>query len=143
MAIKSIRFEGANAFMKKLIALMLVLALVAALAACTQVTRISVEDPAKIMIEKEGGGVAVTLTEQKTVSRITDVVCQIPLQAAEATEDVWTYRITWLDADGKTITTVTLAGSQIRWEGQSYNLGIGVDLSVVTDVLETIPGIKK
>ena len=143
MAIKSIRFEGANAFMKKIIALMLVLALVAALAACTQVTRISVENPAKIMIEKEGGGVAVTLTEQKTVSRITDVVCQIPLQAAEATEDAWTYRITWLDADGKTITTVTLAGSQIRWEGQSYNLGVGVDLSVVTDVLETIPGIKK
>ena len=143
MAIKSIRFEGANAFMKKLIALMLVLALVGTLAACTQVTRISVENPAKIMIEKEGGGVAVTLTEQKTVSRITDVVCQIPLQAAEATEDAWTYRITWLDADGKTITTVTLAGSQIRWEGQSYNLGVGVDLSVVTDVLETIPGIKK
>ena len=143
MAIKSIRFEGANAFMKKLIALMLVLALVAALAACTHVTPISVENPAKIMIEKEGGGVAVTLTEQKTVSRITDVVCQIPLQAAEPTEDAWTYRITWLDADGKTITTVTLAGSQIRWEGQSYNLGVGVDLSVVTDVLETIPGIKK
>ena len=143
MAIKSIRFEGANAFMKKILALMLVLALVAALAACTRVTRISVENPAKIMIEKEGGGVAITLTEQKTVSRITDVVCQIPLQAAEATEDAWTYRITWLDANGKTITTVTLAGSQIRWEGQSYNLGVGVDLSVVTDVLETIPGIKK
>ena len=143
MAIKSIRFEGANAFMKKIIALMLVLALVGIMAACTHVTRISVENPAKIMIEKEGGGVAVTLTEQKTVSRITDVVCQIPLQAAEATEDAWTYRITWLDADGKTITTVTLAGSQIRWEGQSYNLGVGVDLSVVTDVLETIPGIKK
>ena len=68
---------------------------------------------------------------------------QVTLQAAEATEDVWTYRITWLDADGKTITTVTLAGSQIRWEGQSYNLGIGVDLSVVTDVLETIPGVNK
>ena len=143
MAIKSIRFEGANAFMKKILALMLVLALVAALAACTQVTRISVENPAKIMVEKEGGSVAITLTDEKTVTRLTDVVCQIPLQAAEATEDVWTYRITWLDADGKTITTVTLAGSQIRWEGSSYNLGIGVDLSVVTDVLETIPGIKK
>ena len=143
MAIKSIRFEGANAFMKKILALMLVLSLVAALAACTDVTRISVEKPAKIMVEKEGGSVAVTLTDEKTVTRLTDVVCQIPLQAAEATEDVWTYRITWLDADGKTITTVTLAGSQIRWEGQSYNLGVGVDLSVVTDVLETIPGIKK
>lgn len=143
MAIKSIRFEGANAFMKKILALMLVLALVAALPACTQVTRISVENPAKIMVEKEGGSVAITLTDEKTVTRLTDVICQIPLQAAEATEDVWTYRITWLDADGKTITSVTLAGSQIRWEGQSYNLGIGVDLSVVTDVLETIPGIKK
>lgn len=143
MAIKSIRFEGANAFMKKILALMLVLALVAALAACTQVTRISVENPAKIMVEKEGGSVAITLTDEKTVTRLTDVICQIPLQAAEATEDVWTYRITWLDENGKTITTVTLAGSQIRWEGQSYNLGIGVDLSVVTDVLETIPGIKK
>ena len=125
MAIKSIRFEGANAFMKKILALMLVLALVAALAACTQVTRISVENPAKIMVEKEGGSVAITLTDEKTVTRLTDVICQIPLQAAEATDDVWTYRITWLDADGKTITTVTLAGSQIRWEGQSYNLGIG------------------
>ena len=143
MAIKSIRFEGANAFMKKIIALMLVLALMAALAACTQVTRISVENPAEIKLEKVGGGVAVTLTENKTVSRITDVICQIPLQVAEATEDAWTYRITWLDADGKTITTVTLAGSQIRWEGNSYNLGVGVDLSVVTDVLETIPGLNK
>ena len=129
--------------MKKIIALMLVLALVAALAACTQVTRISVENPAEIKLEKAGGGVAVTLTENKTVSRITDVICQIPLQAAEATEDAWTYRITWLDADGQTITTVTLAGSQIRWEGNSYNLGVGVDLSVVTDVLETIPGLNK
>ncbi len=135
--------EGAKAFMKKMLALVLVLVLVGSLAACTQVTRISVENPAKIMIEKEGGAMAVTLTEAKTVSRITDVVCQIPLQSAEATEDIWTYRITWLDADGKTITTVTLAGSQIRWEGQSYNLGVGVDLSVVTDVLETIPGLKK
>ena len=143
MAIKSIRFEGANAFMKKLIALMLVLALVGIMAACTHVTRISVENPAEIKLERAGGGVAVTLTEQKTVSRITDVVCQIPLQAAESTEDAWTYRITWLDADGKTITTVTLAGSQIRWEGNSYNLGVGVDLSVVTDVLETIPGLNK
>ena len=143
MAIKSIRFEGANAFMKKIIALMPVLALVGIMAACTHVTRISVENPAKIMVEKEGGSVAITLTDEKTVNRLTDVVCQIPLQAAEANEDAWTYRITWLDADGKTITTVTLAGSQIRWEGISDNLGIGVDLSVVTDVLETIPGIKK
>ena len=63
--------------MKKILALMLVLALVAALAACTQVTRISVENPAKIMIEKEGGGVAVTLTDAKTVKRITDLVCQL------------------------------------------------------------------
>ena len=129
--------------MKKILALVLVLCLFGALAACTQVTRISVENPAEIKLEKAGGGVAVTLTENKTVSRITDVICQIPLQAAEATEDAWTYRITWLDADGQTITTVTLAGSQIRWEGNSYNLGVGVDLSVVTDVLETIPGLNK
>lgn len=129
--------------MKKILALVLVLSMFAALAACTQVTRISVENPAEIKLEKAGGGMAVTLTENKTVSRITDVICQIPLQAAEATEDAWTYRITWLDADGKTITTVTLAGSQIRWEGNSYNLGVGVDLSVVTDVLETIPGLNK
>ena len=66
MAIKSHKIKGANAFMKKILALMLVLALVAALAACTQVTRISVENPAKIMVEKEGGGVAVTLTDAKT-----------------------------------------------------------------------------
>ena len=129
--------------MKKILALILVLTLFGALAACTQVTRISVENPAEIKLEKAGGGVAVTLTEKKTVDRLTDVVCQIPLQAAENSGADWTYRITWLDADGKTITTVTLAGSQIRWEGQSYNLGVGVDLSVVTDVLETIPGIKK
>ena len=129
--------------MKKLIALLLVLALVGTLAACAEVTRISVENPAKIMVEKEGGTVAITLTDGKTVDRITDVICQIPLQAAEATEDVWTYRITWLDADGKTITTVTLAGSRIRWEGQTYKLSVGVDLSVVTDVLETVPGLNK
>ena len=84
--------------MKKILALVLVLSMFAALAACTQVTRISVENPAEIKLEKAGGGVAVTLTENKTVSRITDVICQIPLQVAEATEDAWTYRITWLDA---------------------------------------------
>ena len=129
--------------MKKILALALVLCLFGALAACSEVTRISIENPAEIKLEKAGGGVAVTLTDAKTVSRITDVVCQIPLQAAEATEDAWTYRITWLDDSGKTITQVTLAGSQIRWEGQSYNLGVGVDLSVITDVLETIPGLNK
>lgn len=129
--------------MKKILALMFVLALFGALAACTHVTRISVENPAKIMVEKEGGSVAITLTDGKTVDRITDVICQIPLQTTEATEDVWTYRITWLDADGKTITTVTLAGSRIRWEGQTYKLSVGVDLSVVTDVLETVPGLNK
>ena len=129
--------------MKKLLALVLVLSLFAALAACTQVTRISIENPAEIKLEKADGGVAITLTDAKTVTRITDVVCQIPLQAAEATEDAWTYRITWLDENGKTITRITLSGSQITWEGQSYNLGVGVDLSVVTDVLETIPGLSK
>lgn len=129
--------------MKKLLALVLVLSLFAALAACTQVTRISIEDPAEIKLEKAGGGVAVTLTEKKTVDRLTDVVCQIPLQAAENSGADWTYRITWLDEDGKTITQITLAGAQIRWEGSSYNLGVGVDLSVVTDVLETIPGLNK
>ena len=129
--------------MKKLLALVLVLSLFAALAACTQVTRISIENPAEIKLEKAGGGVAVTLTEKKTVDRLTDVVCQIPLQAAENSGADWTYRITWLDEDGKTITQITLAGAQIRWEGGSYNLGVGVDLSVVTDVLETIPGLNK
>ena len=129
--------------MKKIIALALVLSLFAALAACTQVTRISIDSPAEIKLEKAGGGVAITLTEAKTVKRVTDVICQLPLQAAEATEDAWTYRITWLDENGKEITQVTLAGAQIRWEGQSYNLSVGVDLSVVTDVLETIPGLNK
>lgn len=129
--------------MKKILALFLALSMLAALAACTQVTRITIDNPAQIKLEKAGGGVAVTLTEAKTVSRITDVICQIPLQAAENSGADWTYRITWLDADGKTITTVTLAGAQIRWEGSSYNLGVGVDLSVVTDVLETIPGVNQ
>ncbi len=129
--------------MKKLLALVLVLSLFAALAACTQVTRISIEDPAEIKLEKAGGGVAITLTDAKTVNRITDLICQIPLQAAENSGADWTYRITWLDENGETITQITLAGAQIRWEGSSYNLGVGVDLSVVTDVLETIPGLNK
>ena len=143
MAIKSQKNKGANAFMKKIFALIVVLCLVAALVACTNVTRISVENPARIMVEKEGGGLAITLTDAKTVERLTDVVCQIPLQAAEPTEDAWTYRITWQDENGKTITQITLAGSQIRWEGKSYNLGIGVDLTVLTNALETIPGLNK
>ena len=129
--------------MKKLIALMLALTLLGVMVACTNVTRITIENPTQIKLEKEGGTVAVTLTDEKTVDRITDVVCQIPLQAAEATEDVWTYRITWQDAEGKTITQITLAGSQIRWEGKSYNLGIGVDLTVLTNALETVPGLNK
>ena len=129
--------------MKKILALVLVLCLFGALAACTDVTRISIDDPAKIMLEKAGGGVAITLTDAKTVQRITDVVEQIPLQAAEATEDAWTYRIVWLDTDGNQITEITIAGAQIRWEGKSYNLGIGVDISAVTDILETIPGLEK
>ena len=128
--------------MKKLIALALVLSLFAVLAACTHVTRISIENPTQLKLEKADGGIAITLTDSKTVDRLTDVVCQIPLQEAEDSGKPWSYKLTWLDSDGKTITTITLAGSQIRWEGTSYNLGIGVDLSVVTDVLETIPGLN-
>ena len=129
--------------MKKILALMLVLSLIAALAACTQVTRIAIENPAEIRLEKAGGGVAITLTDEKTVTRLTGVVCQIPLQEAEPADAAWTYKLTWYDADGKTITAITLAGSQIRWEGKSYNLSVGVDLSPITDVLETIPGLNK
>ena len=129
--------------MKKILALALVLCLIGALVACSEVTRIAIENPAEIKLEKAGGGVAVTLTDAKTVDRITDIVCQIPLQAAENSGADWTYRLTWLDESGKKITQVTLAGSQIRWEGGSYNLGVGVDLKVITDVLETIPGLNK
>ena len=129
--------------MKKILALALVLCLVGSLAACTEVAHITVGDAAKLMIEKEGGSVAITLTDEKTVDNITGVVEKIPLQMAEATEDSWTYKLTWQDDEGKTITTVTLAGTQLRWEGNSYSLGVGVDLSVITDVLETIPGLNK
>ncbi len=127
--------------MKKILVLILVLSLLAALSACAQVTRITIENPAEIRLEKAGGGMAITLTDAKTVERLTNVVCQIPLQEAEQSGEDWTYKLTWFDADGKTITVVTLSGAQIRWEGKSYNLSVGVDLSVVTDVLETIPGL--
>lgn len=125
--------------MKKLFALILVVCLVGLLAGCADATHISINNPAKIMVEKEGGTVAITLTDANTVQKITDVVCQIPLQKAAATEDQWSYRIQWLDAHGDEITEVIIAGTQIRWEGQCYKLGIGVDLSVLTEMLETIP----
>ena len=121
----------------------LVLSLFGALVACTQVTRISIDNPSEIKLEKADGGLALVLTDGKTVERITGLVEQLPLQSAEDAGEDWTYRITWLDADGKRITRIELAGSQIRWEGSSYKFGIGVDLSVLTDALETIPGIKK
>ncbi len=124
--------------MKKILALALVLCLVWALASCTEVTRISIEDPQRIMVEKAGGTMAITLTDPKTVDRITDVVCQLPLQKAEPSGDAWTYRIQWQDASGKEITTVTLAGGQLTWGGNTYSLGIGVDISVVTDQLESL-----
>ena len=129
--------------MKKILALILVLSLFGALAACTQVTRITIDNPAEIKLEKADGGLALVLTDEKTVERITGLVEQIPLQSAEDAGEDWTYRITWLDADGKRITRIELAGSQIRWEGNSYKFGIGVDLSVLTDALETIPGFNK
>ena len=129
--------------MKKILVLFLVLSLVAAMVACTQTVRITVENPAEIKLEKAGGSVAITLTDAKTVNRITDVVCQIPLQEAEASDADWTYRLTWTDAEGNRITRIEIAGSQIRWEGKSYSLSVGIDLSVVTDVLETIPGVNK
>ena len=129
--------------MKKIVALILVLSLFGALAACTEVTRITIENPAKIMLEKNGGGMALTLTDAKTVGQITDVVCQIPLQSAASNGDEWDYRVQWLDDGGKTITTVTIYGNQVRWEGRSYNMSIGVDLSVLTDLLESIPGLNQ
>ena len=129
--------------MKKILALILVLSLFGALVACTQVTRISIDNPSEIKLEKADGGLALVLTDGKTVERITGLVEQIPLQSAEDAGEDWTYRITWLDADGKRITRIEIAGSQIRWEGNSYKFGIGVDLSVLTDALETIPGLNK
>ena len=129
--------------MKKILALILVLSLFGALVACTQVTRISIDNPSEIKLEKADGGLALVLTDGKTVERITGLVEQLPLQSAEDAGEDWTYRITWLDADGKRITRIEIAGSQIRWEGNSYKFGIGVDLSVLTDALETIPGLNK
>ena len=96
--------------MKKILALILVLSLFGALVACTQVTRISIDNPSEIKLEKADGGLTLVLTDRKTVERIT---------------------------------CIELAGSQIRWEGNSYKFSIGVDLSVLTDALETIPGLNK
>ena len=127
--------------MKRVIAALLVLVLMSTLAGCTEVTRIAVGDPAAIEVEKEGGSFTVKLTDAEMVKRITDIVEQLPLQQAEATEDQWSYRIVWLDASGIQITAITIHGTQISWEGQRYTLGLGVDLSKLTDVIETIPGI--
>lgn len=127
--------------MKKGIAVLLVLVLMSTLAGCTEVTRIAVGDPAAIEVEKEGGGFTVKLTDPEMVKRITDIAEQLPLQQAEATEDQWSYQIVWLDESGIQITAITIAGAQIRWEGKCYSLGLGIDLSKLTDVLETIPGL--
>ena len=129
--------------MKKILALILVLCLVGAMAACTKVTKISVTDPAGIQVEKNGGGVAVTLTDAKTVDRITGLISQIPLETAEDKGADWTYRVTWLDADENKICRIEIADSQIRWNGETYKFSIGVDLSVLTDALESIPGLNK
>lgn len=125
--------------MKKAIAMILVLALLWAMAGCSQVTRLEIEDPAKILVEKEGGAFSVTLTDADTVRRITDFVNQLPLQSAQATEDAWTYHIQWLDENGGEIADITIAGAQIRYDGGTYTLGVGVDITKLTDFLETIP----
>ena len=62
--------------MKKIIALALVLSLFAVLAACTHVTRISIENSVQIKLEKAGSGMAVMLSDSKSVRRLTDVVCR-------------------------------------------------------------------
>ena len=129
--------------MKKILALILVFSLLASLAACANVTKISVSDPAGLQVEKKGGSVAVTLTDAKTVQNITNVICQIPLEKAEDNGEDWNYRVTWLDADGDRISRVEIAGSMIRWNGQAYKFSIGVDLSVLTNALESIPGLNK
>ena len=129
--------------MKKILALILTLGLLVSLAACTKVYNIKVDDPVKITVEKNGGGMSVTLTDQKTVKNITGAVEKIPLQSAKETDKAWKYCITWLDAEDQVITSITLAGSKICWEGKTYAVGIGVDLSVLTDMLEKIPGLNK
>lgn len=129
--------------MKKILALILVLALVGAMVACTQVTKITVTDPAGLQVEKNGGSMSVTLTDAKTVDRITGVICQIPLEAAEDNGSDWTYRVTWLDAEDNKICRVEIADSLIRWNGACYKFSIGVDLSVLTEALESIPGLNK
>lgn len=125
--------------MKKILSIVLAMVLVTMLAGCTQVTRIAVGDPAAIEVEKEGSSFTVKLTDAEMVRRITDIVEQLPLQKADATEDQWSYQITWLDASGIQITSITIHGMQIAWEGQRYSLGLGIDLSKLTDILETIP----
>ena len=129
--------------MKKIIALALVLSLFAALAACTHVTRISIENTSRLKLEKAGNSETVVLSDVETMDWITDVVCQIPLQETENSGESWDYKLSWLDDDGNTITSMVLAGSQIRWEGSCYHLGAGVDPSVITGVLETIPELKQ
>lgn len=129
--------------MKKILALILVLSVFAVLAACTHVTRIYIENSAQIRLEIAGSSESITMTDAKTVHHLTDMISQIPLQAAEKSNGPWTHKLTWLDEDGRETATVFLAENQIRWQGKSYNLGIGMNLSVITDMLESIPEMEK
>lgn len=128
--------------MKKWMTLLLAAVLVFALAGCQSVTKLDIQDPAKILVTPESTGIGVAVTDPETVRAMTKIVNALPLQVLESPyESISNYQVQWLDGDGNEICAIAVSGVQILYRGTYYTVGPGLDLSGLMDFLDSLPEI--
>lgn len=129
---------------KKCAALVLVVVLMAALAGCGNVMNLQITDPDRIMLRGANSGVAVELSDPGTVETITTIVNALPLQKLDVElPDAWSYEVRWLNADGDEIAAIAVSGVKIIYQGAPYTVGPGLDLTPLTEYLESLPELSE
>lgn len=127
--------------MKKRMVVILALACVLGLAGC-MVNTVSFEIPEAALIRLRSGndGLAVEITDQEDIQRITENINVLKFEKGYSSEDYdgWSYTLTWYDADGVQLDEITvMTDNRISYEGYFYAaIGAGIDTKYLDGLLD-------
>lgn len=127
--------------MKKLILLIIILALPLALGGCfVASTHLEIGEADKIVLRSGNDGSSVEITDSGDIGHITENINTLRFEKVNTDKvyDGWSYDITWYGADGEPVDSMTIiSGNRVQYNDTYYDsLGATVDTAFLDRLLE-------
>ena len=131
--------------MKKFTAFLLTLVYALSLAGCSgRNMTFDIGEASSIKIVSGLSGDKATIADQGFIQTITEHINSLRFEKTASSEGVkgYAYTLTWLDAESKTIATVTVSdenGYQINHDGYFYKVGAdqNIDVTLIAETLDS------